>query len=1342
MKTKHCFLILSLLIILLMIPASFAACDDSISVLNDNGEMNQELSNINTVSEEYINTVSEESSLETDFDIAKNNMDENSIDEEALENTDLEENGDIYTDSNQINQNGDIYTDSNQINQNGDIYTDYSDYINLKTEMLTYDFNLSESNTIYVNSSYEGNEELGTQLNPFKTINNAYNYFISNENSKSNIFLADGTYTVSRLMTITKNLNLIGESTLNTIIDGSTNNYNNGIFFICPPLAYYAVSPLVNFVNLTFTRGNSYYGGAIYINESAVNFVYTRFKNNSAKDKIQYYDSKTYPASGGAIYNDKGFVRIYNSLFEGNNANGSKDSYAGAILNDMGEMTILNSRFINNSVNGTYGSGGAIYDYSGILVIYNTTILNNSVNSAYSMGGAICNWASHNVFIINSSIDGNRLYGNYTFGSAISSKANILEIHNTTIENNQANGISDENGTFFNINGIANFNNVSFSNNSVNVIRNDLLLCLEDQIIISKAFDDESIIDLPSSYDLRDYGLVTSVKDQGGSGSCWAFATIAAIESYLLKYENITYDLSENNMKNLMSIYGLDGVDWTQGGNHFMSLAYLLRWSGPVNETDDPYSDIDTGSPTRLTRVKHIQDVLYIPVRLNYKDTNQIKIALMTYGALYTTMNADDSFQYEPDYYHDIIDVSNHAVTLVGWDDNYPADNFAVKPPGNGAFIIKNSWGTKHGYEGYWYISYYDKAFASFGLDTLSAMAISNVENRTNYKDIYQYDILGNTFESLGFNSNTAWLANEFTAASDNPLSAFGLYTFGSSEYLVNITVNGISKYIQEGIIKGAGYHTIKLNEFVELNKGDSFRIAVKLTTPDSFYPIAIESKREDYSSGASANPGESFISMDGENWIDLVDYKNLGEDGLRIIKFYQYIHDYDLKEANVCLKAYTTSLGDIKLHIKSNATTYKPGDLVEVTLTISNEGDLVRDLNISVGLDSSLTIKNFQIIKGSFNGNTKVWHLDSLDEDESSVLKMTLSLNQAKKIVPILFSFDYVGFKPENMTNSSQISFYYEGNTKFSEIEDRTTFSKSKDEIIINLLDQNSNPVIGKEVIISLIEYNTTDNLNLNFNPVKLILDENGNVKFTLDLLEGNYKFLASFNGDAYYKSSNATFNVNAIKRNSPHIIVENTLIENDEFKVVLIDDNFEGLAGKSLKFIVSQNDKELLTSTAITNNNGEAKLTGLSKLDNGDYTIKIIFADDCYKDTTLTKTISIKKEQANIPSSVENNSAKAKNYIRGKKATKLYISKKTFKLKKKVKKYTATLKSGNKGIKGKKIIFTINKKKYTAKTNKKGVATIKLKLSKKKTYKIIVRFAGDKTYGASKKTSKIVIK
>ena len=121
-------------------------------------------------------------------------------------------------------------------------------------------------------------------------------------------------------------------------------------------------------------------------------------------------------------------------------------------------------------------------------------------------------------------------------------------------------------------------------------------------MILERAFDDSLLTDLPSHYDLRDYGLVTPVKDQGSSGSCWAFSTLAALESYLLKYENFSYDFSENNMKNLMGYYGLNGTDWSDGGNHYMSLAYLLRWNGPINESEDPFDDTSHSSKSNLNQ--------------------------------------------------------------------------------------------------------------------------------------------------------------------------------------------------------------------------------------------------------------------------------------------------------------------------------------------------------------------------------------------------------------------------------------------------------------------------------------------------------------------------------------------------------------------------------------------------------------------------------------------------------------------------------------------------------------------------------------------------------------------
>ena len=180
--------------LLLMIPASFAAADDSIIL--DNNEINYQ-----TSMELSIILDNNEINYQTSMELNEINSD--SIDDETIRSIEIDENDDTETNSvSDSNGNGlgsiddEILDESNSQNH-GDIYTDYSDYINLKSEMLTYDFNISDSNTIFVNSSYDGDEELGTQSNPFKTISSAYNYFINDTNSKSNIFLADGTYTIS-----------------------------------------------------------------------------------------------------------------------------------------------------------------------------------------------------------------------------------------------------------------------------------------------------------------------------------------------------------------------------------------------------------------------------------------------------------------------------------------------------------------------------------------------------------------------------------------------------------------------------------------------------------------------------------------------------------------------------------------------------------------------------------------------------------------------------------------------------------------------------------------------------------------------------------------------------------------------------------------------------------------------------------------------------------------------------------------------------------------------------------------------------------------------------------------
>ena len=389
------------------------------------------------------------------------------------------------------------------------------------------------------------------------------------------------------------------------------------------------------------------------------------------------------------------------------------------------------------------------------------------------------------------------------------------------------------------------------------------------------------------SYDLRTVNKVTSVKNQNPYGTCWAFATFGSLESYLMPEER---NFAEYNLAKLS---GFD-IAWDQGGNRFMSTAYLSRWSGPVDELEDPYPNGDVRLPdiNGYATQKHTQEVLFVPERTSKTNNDNIKWGLTTYGGLDVAIYWNNLYYSSSPatYYNPKTTSANHEVTIVGWDDNYAASNFrgsAGAPPGNGAFIVKNSWGTAWGDGGYFYLSYYDTS--------LQAATAYTAEAVSNYGAVYQYDPLGYV-GSYGYGSTTAWGANVFTSDnSASPLTAVGFYTNDvNTKYEIYIYTSPTSGPIggtrftgPTGTMPMAGYHTVKLASPVALSAGQRFSVVIKFTTTSYRYPLVAEYAVSGYSSGATASSKQSYISSTGSSWTDLTTVKST---------------------ANVCIKAFTSA--------------------------------------------------------------------------------------------------------------------------------------------------------------------------------------------------------------------------------------------------------------------------------------------------------------------------------------------------------------------------------------------------------------------------------------------------
>lgn len=1137
---------------------------------------------------------------------------------------------------------------------------------------------LTGSNDIYFNASAESDGR-GTQSSPYKYLQ--YNRLTSG----CTAHFADGTYELDFKKGIYSSMTFMGQSAQNTIIKFNGIAFNVGDGYT------------LTLKDLTLDHATVKNLGTV----SATNVI---FKNGVAVDDTSYgYDN----AYGGAIYNYVstdyyGYVTnvpkntLYNCTFLNNSA-----MYGGAIYLPYGELSLSNCKFINNSAHWFGGAiasdkdskisvvgtvfencrsvddaGGAIYAFSTDLEVRDSTFNNCSANFA----GAICSLNSE-ILISYSNFTNNlaryeggavyKMYGSGTViksnftknaalngGALFSDNCTSFEIKNSEFASNAATGFGG--AIFSNANPKLTVDGVTFTDNKASYNANMLNQSNFSPIVSStnnySLFVYKSLFNgtLPARYNLAENGFVTDVKNQQDSGNCWAFAALASLETCVLKASNKTFNFSVENMKNLIEMYSAYGwkMETNEGGYNGMPMGYLASWLGPVNATLDPFDDKGTLSPL-LDSEMHIQNIYVLPARTSYTDNDAIKEAILKYGGLYASyyhsagyLNSKTNAYYDP-----YTGNGNHAITVVGWDDDYSKNNFYTAPAGDGAFIVKNSWGSSWGDNGYFYISYYDRVLFAVNKDNQAFTYILN--DTVRYTKNYQYDVAGMT-DYLITGKKTVWYQNIYNATGNEAIAAVSTFFNTTVDYEISIYVNDVLQLTQNGRHEGSGYYTIPLKEYVPVAVGDIFKIVVKLANPQNGY-AAVPISEQLSTTRCYYAPGVSYFSNDGKKWTDLYDYSASA-----------YSHTYNSQVA--CLKAFTVA--DMQnTTVTLNNITPKVQEFSEIIATVTDAkgkmakiGEVIFSINgtnytagvvdgvakINVYFDEvgdyviSANYKNNGLYNGSFVQKTvSVTKTDvNLTADigdivygENPIVNINLTsvagVNVTGDVVLTISGKKYIVnvvnglavFEIPEMLDAGEyhIDVSYLGSEKYNAADGAADFTVAKKEITMNVtIDKDYRDITVNVNLSEKLDGNLT--VLVNNTPYTLSYTNGTGSLILKNLTYGNYTISAVFTKDNY-QTVNVSENVeiNSIKT---VLEAENVVMyyrDGTRFAVVLRDIYGNPLA--NMNVTISINGRNYVKQS---DENGTASL-GLN-LESKNYTVVTTFGGNSkYFGTRSNNTVSI---------------------------------------------------------------------------------------------------------------------
>ncbi len=406
---------------------------------------------------------------------------------------------------------------------------------------------------------------------------------------------------------------------------------------------------------------------------------------------------------------------------------------------------------------------------------------------------------------------------------------------------------------------------------------------------------------MPVSYNSVEKGVVTSVKDQNPYNTCWAYSASSVIESSLISkgiFDN-NLDISETQLfyftnynKDINDPLGnTDGDYFTSyyssrsnvincGGNNYNTIWLLANWSGACLEELATKEDIYNKLPASY---RYEKDIAHLKNASFFEkdDISSVKRAIMQNGSVCAAMYYSDIFLKDSSYYCSSTINPNHAITIVGWDDEYDADNFESKPPHNGAWLIKNSYGDLRYEDGYFWMSYDDQALCQF-------LTFDCVKAEDDYDNNYFYDggIYWDTDLETYKRKNGYSVANVFTAHDFEVLKAVSIGVRGANiDYSLQIYRNPVNpddptsgeqllSSAKTGYFEYSGYHTVLLDEAIDLKAGDVFSVVFSLSSRTSSYVKVFEDSNrtvDRWGTWYTNNPEQTsfYKENNSDTWVD-----------------------------------------------------------------------------------------------------------------------------------------------------------------------------------------------------------------------------------------------------------------------------------------------------------------------------------------------------------------------------------------------------------------------------------------------------------------------------------------